>query len=75
MYFVDSSKESSLVLYTIIVYQAYTVNKPYHKLIALIIDLHGSDVVMGLLPVNYFPLLHIPNPNHFVEAPRDNVVL
>lgn len=75
MNLVDSPKESSLILDAVVVDQTDAIHKPYHELVSLIIDLHGCDVVVGLLPVYHFPLLHIPNPYHFVETAGDHVVL
>lgn len=75
MNLVNSSKESSLVLDAVVVDQTDTIYQPYNELVTLIINLHGCDVVMGLLPVYHFPLLHIPNPYHLVKTARDHVVL
>ena len=75
MNLVDSSKESSLILDAVVVDQTDTIHKPYHELVSLVVYLHGCNVIVGLLPVYHFPLLHIPNPYHFVETTRDHVVL
>jgi hypothetical protein len=70
-----SPKKTSLVLYAVVVYQTDAVNEPYYQFVPLVVNLHGCDVVMGLLPVYNFPLFYVPNPNHLVKTTGDNVVL
>ena len=74
MDFIGSSEES-LVLYAVVVYQTDSVDEPNNQFVPLVVNLHSCDVIMGLLPVYHFPLFHVPNPNHFVKAARDNVML
>ena len=62
-------------LYAIIVHQADTVHKTDYQLVSLLIDLHGRYVIWGLLPVDNFPLVNIPNSYHLVETTGSHIVL
>ena len=59
----------------VIVDQTDAVNQTHYELVALFVDLHRRNIVWGLLPIDDFPLINIPNPNHFVETTGCHVVL
>lgn len=62
-------------LRAVIEHNANSVDQTHHKLITLLVGLQGSDVVGGLLPVDHFSLVDVPNANHLVEASTGHVIL
>ena len=70
-----TARDATLDLYAIIIDQTNSINQSNHQLVATLVDLHGRDVIGGLLPIYHLPLIHVPDSDHFIKAARGDVVL